>query len=240
VGTVNNVDAGLQATFNTQDVVWSGDFSWIIDTDATTAGIQPATGVVAVSTCTAISGLTTTATDISYSCTAAGATTLTLDPKPNVDAAGDNPILPASTIGVEVTTNFTGFGTTKGAVVFALSGGAWTLNGYQAFIPYMPYGSGITQVIYLANRGTTVGDITVEWVDKDGTSGTLGVIASLGAVTTMAIGPIIKAALPAAQQASGRLALTVTANVPAADVQMNSQYNVSGNRAFTLHEDNRP
>jgi len=125
-------------------------------------------------------------------------------------------------------------------LVFGLAAGAWVLNGYQALIPYMPFGTGISQVIYLANRGSQSGEVTVEWIDADGSSGELGVIGTLGATSTMKIGQLIQNALPTAQRASGRLALTVTANVPAADVQMNSQYNVSGNRAFTLHEDNRP
>jgi len=223
------------AGFIDQDVVWEGDFSWIIDDDETTAGIQPLPGVV-ITTC---GPMDVTATSISYTCPFGGATWVQLNPAANLDIDGNLAILPATSYTVAVTANYTGFGVAEGSATFAgTDAGEWVLNGYQALIPYMPYGTTIGQVIYLANRGTQSGDITVDWVGLNGTSGTLGVIANLGAGTTLAIGPLIKNALPAAQQANGRLALTITANVPAADVQTNAQYNASGNRAFSLHKDN--
>ena len=117
--------------------------------------------------------------------------------------------------------------------------GAWDLNGYQALIPYMPYGNNISQIIYLANRGSQTGLVTVDWIDANGNSGTLTDITSIAANSTKALGNIIKNALPAAQRASGRLALVITANIPSEDGQLNAQYNVSGNRAYVLHEDNR-
>lgn len=242
VTLVNAAITAGETTFVSQDITWTGDFSWIVDDDTATAGIQPAAGVVAATGCVVSSaGVTVTATTISYNC-AAGASTLTLDPVDNftgTDTANTTALSDGS-FSVSITVNFTGFSTTAGTVAFnSLTAGSWTLNGYQSEIPYMPFGSSITQIIYLANRGSQSGEVTVDWIDKDGTSGSLGVIATLGAGTTLAIGPLIKDALPAAQQAGGRLALTVIANVPAADVQMNSQYNVSGNRAFTLHSDNR-
>ena len=163
---------------------------------------------------------------------------LKLDPSKNLDAAGDLAVLPGTSYTVGVTTNYLGDST--GTRVFSDSSGSWTLNGFQAFLPYMPYGSSITQVIYIVNRGSQSGAVTVDWVDQFGNSASLGTVANLGPSTTMSIGPIIQAALPTLQQTGGRLALTITANVPAADVQINSQYNVSGNRAFVLHEDNRP
>ena len=104
----------------------------------------------------------------------------------------------------------------------------------------MPYGPSISQVIYVVNRGSQSGALIVDWVDQNGNSESLGTVATLGPNTTMSIGPIINAALPMAQRTSGRLGLTITANLPAADVQLNAQYNASGNRAFVLHEDNRP
>jgi len=233
---VDLVFAAGQTAFVDQDIVWTGDFGWIIDDDDATAGIQPIAGVVTIAGCASI---VVTATTISATCPA-GAVSLILDPSVNLDALGDLVILPATAYSVTVTVNFTGFGGATGTVSFTLAGGEWVLNGFQALIPYMPYGTTISQVIYLANRGTQSGDVTVDWIDQNGNTGSLGVVAVLGATRTLSLGNIIRDALPATQRGSGRLALTVTANVPAADVQINSQYNVSGNRAFTLHEDNRP
>ena len=235
VALADSIDTGGTA-FVSQDIVWTGDFSWIADTDDVTAGVQPPAGVVVATGCTvSMAGIAVTATDISYNC-GTGSSTLTLDPAANTGGTA----MSATTFTVAVTANYTGFSSTAGTAGFGpLAAGAWTLNGYQALIPYMPYGSGISQVIYLANRGSQAGDVTVDWIDQNGNSGSLGVIANLAAGSTLSIGPIINAALPSAQRTSGRLALTVTANVPASDVQINSQYNVLGNRAFTLHEDNR-
>ena len=225
---------------NGYDVVVSGDFSFLVDTDLVTAGIQPIAGVVTLAGLGCV-GMAVTVTDVSFNCTLTGTATLTIDVVLNVSGTPAVPaVLPAGAFAASVTVNFTGIGGAGTSLLLSGSAGAWVLNGFQAFIPYMPYGTSITQVIYLVNRGLKSGDITVDWVDQNGNTGTLGSIGTLGATTTLSIGPTINAALPMAQQDGGRLGLTVTANVPAKDVQMNSQYNVAGNRAFTLHEDNRP
>ena len=158
----------------------------------------------------------------------------------NSDEDGMRAILPSTSFTVAVTVNYTGQEGTEGSRLFSEGAGNWTLNGFQAFLPYMPYGPSISQVIYLVNRGSQSGALIVDWVDQNGNSETLGTVATLGPNTTMSIGPMINAALPMDQRTSGRLGLTITANVPAADVQINAQYNDSGNRAFVLHEDNRP
>jgi hypothetical protein len=238
---VTDTPANFMTTFVDQDIMWTGDFSWIFDTDEDTAGIQPATDVIIVTpgvgTCTdpAVTSIT-----ISYTCTDVTTANIEFDTSLNVDGPDDDlAVLPATTFSVTVTVNFTGYDGDDGSVEFTMSGGEWVLNGYQVLVPYMPYGANISQIQYLVNRGVQVGEVTVEWVDQFGNSGSLGVIGTLGAGMTMAVGQIIQNALPSAQQAQGRLALTITANVPANDAQSNHQYNVSGNRAYVLHSDNR-
>ena len=227
------------AGFDGSTITVTGDFSFLIDTDETTPGIQPLPG--AIFTNCDNGDLEVTSGSATYTSPCSGGIGLFINLNANRDIDGNLQTLTATSFTVTMVVDFNGFSGTTGdtATLSSADAGEWTLNGYQALIPYMPYGSGIGQVIYLANRGTQSGDITVDWVGLNGTSGTLGVIANLGAGTTLSIGPLIKAALPTAQQTNGRLALTVTANVPSGDVQMNSQYNASGNRAFTLHEDNR-
>jgi hypothetical protein len=135
---------------------------------------------------------------------------------------------------------FEGIGGVENTIsVTNISLGAWTLNGFSADIAYMPFGTGITQVIYLANRGSQTGVITVEWIDQNGASGSFD-IGSIPAGSTMKLGQLIQNGLPAAQRASGRLALTIIANVPSCDAQLNSQYNVSGDRAFSVSKSNCP
>ena len=233
----------LAAAFDSAEYSIMGDFGWVFDDDDVTPGIQPAAGVFTPSAgCGA--DFEVTPTQITWSCTVLTAA-LEIDVTANVDGNGDQAVLPKTSFLGTVTVLFDGFGNSASpegskTLLSGASVGAWVLNGFQALIPYMPYGTGISQVIYLVNRGSQAGDVTVDYTDQNGNQASLGVVANLGATTTLSIGPLIKAALPAALQNSGRIGLTVTANVPAGDVQINSQYNVSGNRAFTLHEDNRP
>lgn len=227
--------AGGSATFVDQDVVWSGDFSWIVDDDDVADNVQfLGTTVVIDGGCT---DLVVTASEISYTCPFSGASTLELDPTENDDGDG-LAVLPATSYSVMVTSNYTGFGGTEGSAGFTLDAGEWVLNGFQAELSYTPFGPGIGQVIYLANRGSQAGDVTVDYVAQDGTSGSLGVVATLAETSTLSLGGIIRAALPSALQDFGRLALTITANVPACDAQVNAQYNASGNRAYTSARDN--
>ena len=231
----------LDAVFDSAEFVVVGDFSWVVDDDDVTAGIQPIAGVFNPSAgCGA--DLVVEVTQISWSCNTLGAT-LTIDVDPNVDSNGDRVVLPKTTFIGTVDVLYDGFGNTaspEGIKTLLASGsvGEWILNGFQSELSYTPYGSGISQVIYLANRGPQSGDVTVDYVDQDGNAGSLGVIATLPATSTLSIGPTIQAALPAALQTFGRLALTITANVPACDAQINAQYNASGNRAYTSSKDN--
>ena len=223
------------------DVEVSGDFSFLVDSDLMTPELEPITDVVVLAG-TGCVGMVVTVTDITFNCSGTGTATITIDLTLNVSGTPPVPaILPAGAFSITVDVNFTGIGEGTGTkLLLSGSAGAWILNGFQTFLPYVPYGPGISQVIYLVNRGLKSGDITVDWVDANGATGTLGVIATLAATTVLSVGPTIQAALPTAQSGNGRLALTITANVPAKDVQINSQYNVSGNRAFIASEDNRP
>ena len=225
------------------DIVWSGNFGWIIDDNAEMDDVQPMTDVVAVTQGgTPCEPIVVTAATIAATCADGDAPIiLKLDPSMNLDDDMMLAILPSTSFTVAVTINYTGLtATDEGARIFSEGAGSWTLNGFQAFLPYMPYDPSISQVIYVVNRGSQSGALIVDWVDQNGNSESLGTVATLGPNTTLSIGPVINAALPMAQRTSGRLGLTITANVPAADVQINAQYNASGNRAFILHEDNRP
>ena len=240
-------DENSGTTFVDVDIVWSGNFGWIVDGEAEMDDVQFAEGVVVVvadadGSC---SSPVVTAATIAATCldveTAGVRIDLILAPALNLDDGMMAAILPSTSFTVAVTVNYTGATETdEGSRLFSEGAGRWTLNGFQAFLPYMPYGDHIRQIIYMVNRGTQSGAVIVDWVDENGDSGSLGPVETIGPETTLSLGVIIEAALPMAQRTSGRLGLTITANVPAADVQINAQYNVSGNRGFVLHDDNRP
>jgi hypothetical protein len=97
----------------------------------------------------------------------------------------------------------------------------------------MPYGSTIDQVIYVANKSSVTGDISVQYIGTDTTSVVnLGKVGSVSGRSTLNISPLIKAALPAAAQASGRLAFIITINAPANDVDILASYRIGDDRAF--------
>jgi hypothetical protein len=219
-----------------QDVTITSDFSWVFDDDDTTAGLQPAVGVFALPNC---GSDTYSATAITATC-GFGPSPVDIDIAPNATAAGGGVVLPATSFVSTHVLNYEGSqGTASSITVTNVVLGAWKLNGFQAKVAYMPFQTGIGQVIYIANRSDQDGLITVDWIDQNGNSDSFD-IGLVNAGSTRAIGPAINAGLPEAQREGGRLALTITANVPACDAQLNAQYNVSGDRAFSVATNNCP
>jgi len=226
----NFASIGLES----QAVTVTGPYAFIVDTDEVTDGVQPAPGVVNTS-CTTTGE---TGTTISLTCNLGGQW-MWIDNFPNLDGTAAVAIDDGSHSSAHEFT-FDGIGGVENSItITSISFGAWALNGFSADIAYMPFGTGISQVIYLANRGPQAGAITVEWIDQNGASGSFG-IGSIAAGSTKKIGQLIQDGLPAAQKSSGRLALTIIANVPSCDAQINSQYNVSGDRAFAVATTNCP
>lgn len=218
-----------------QEVTIAADFSWVNDTDENTDGIQPEAGVFTLSGGCTFTGLTATA--LTADCDN-GTNTLDIETDDNA-VGGNDQVLPATSYTGTHVLNFAGIGGDGSITVAGVDLGEWLLNGFEAKLSYTPFGTGIAQIIYLANRGSQSGDVTVDYVAQDGTSGSLGVIGTLEATSTLSIGPAIKAALPSALRSLGRLALTVVANVPACDAQINAQYDAGGGRrAYTSARDN--
>jgi hypothetical protein len=218
-----------------QDVTLASDFSWVFDSDANTAGLQPAAGVFTLGNCGGPTAYSATA--ITTTC-GFGASNVDIDVAPNATAAAAAVVLPATSFVSTHVLNYEGSGGTASSITVT-NLGAWTLNGFQAKVAYMPFQTGISQVIYIANRSDQDGAITIDWIDQNGNSDSFD-IGIVNAGSTRAIGPAIQAGLPEAQQEGGRLALTITANVPACDAQLNAQYNVSGDRAFSVATNNCP
>jgi hypothetical protein len=222
-----------------QDLSVTADWSYIFDTSETTAGIQPGPGVLSTSCVGGIESLS--ATTLTSTCFF-GTNSLFINTDANLDPADGTSLatLPATNYTSTHVLNYFGFGGTSGSVtVTNVVLGAWTLNGFQSKVAYMPYQTGIGQIIYIANRSSQAGAITIDWIDQNGNSGSFDA-GTVAAGSTRALADAIRAGLPAEQRQGGRLALTITANVPACDAQLNAQYNVSGDRAFSVATDNCP
>jgi hypothetical protein len=230
------VDVAYAVTPTGHSPTFTGNFGWITDTDENTEGVQPGPGVVTLNG--GCANLAVTATEITAEDCGLLFAELILDPTAQ---APDLTVLPATSFQASTVIAYddavfaNGADGTLDTGLFGL--GAWVLNGFQAEVAYMPFQTGIGQVIYFANRSSQTGEISVDWIDQNANSGTFTIGDSV-AGSTRAIGPAIQAGLPAAQQEGGRLALTITVNVPACDGQLNAQYNVNGDRAFSVSTTN--
>lgn len=121
-------------------------------------------------------------------------------------------------------------GTASTDVVTDAGIGAWTLNGANIFVPYMPYGAGISQVLYVTNDSTQTGDIEVTAFDEAGNEYGPWVVGESGAKSITKITGLVNQRLYDAGFTSGKVALDIVVNAPAGQVDVTSSYNVRGNR----------
>lgn len=136
--------------------------------------------------------------------------------------------------------NYTGviagtFSETDGPV----SAGAWSLNGFSAFIPYMPYATGISQIIYLTNKSAQTGAVTINGYNAAGVACNFSAGSVSGNRVTQLSGPI-KAGFEACYGAGfdGRISFNITANIPGALAEVVSAYNVNGDRVQVINNSN--
>jgi len=194
----------------------SGDFSWA--TEARKASVFTPSCPTG-STASAVTLVASATGSVSWNCvgrdavgessTSGGSSSLT------INAAGQTGLtaLPTATFTVASSTSYfspsgqsgaTGTTTSSSTIAANTAAGSWTINGAQIFVPYMPYGSTIDQVIYVANKSSVTGDISVQYIGTDTTSVVnLGKVGSVSGRSTLNISPLIKAALPAALRRAG-------------------------------------
>jgi hypothetical protein len=130
----------------------------------------------------------------------------------------------------DVVLNYTTAGGTTGAATLTsgLAAGAWTLNAATVVIPYMPYSSSASQIIYITNTGTQSGDISVKAVESSTKSYDLGVIATTKPGDLTKLSQSILTALTTKGFSSGKLTLILTVDVPLADIIVYTSYNIGG------------
>lgn len=140
-------------------------------------------------------------------------------------------ILNAQSFTATVTYNYTSAGGTAASKVVGtgLEAGAWTINGAVVVIPYMPYSTSASQIIYLTNTGTQSGNVNVTAFELGGTAYNLGTLGTTVGGQMMKLGPAILTALQSAGfSGSGKMTITITAEVPKADIIVYASYNVGG------------
>lgn len=259
----DTLDTKVQGTFNITEVATApttfkrtvagtnvvkhtvtGDFSWVVDTNATTAGIQPKANVFVAANCTN-EEIVVTATAVTLECdNLAANTTLTIDPEANKVgvAAADIAVLSPQSFTASSVVQLTGpVGTDT--VINNASAGSWTLNGSQVRVPYMVVGGGRFGIIAnVTNHGSKDGAMSLDVFAEDGTklatnyaAGT----AKAGAVSSVA--GALNAALAAAGVSTAspvKFSFQVTTNVPENDVIVYAAYtdNTTSERAIVNND----
>jgi hypothetical protein len=137
-------------------------------------------------------------------------------------ADGKTQVLAPQTFTVDVSFNYDDDETKKGTFAENLAGGAWTLNGDSAYIPFMPFNSAFAQSITVTNTGTVPGAITVDITANGDTKSHL-LTAVAGAETITNITGEIRA-FAAADGVTGNAAITVVTNSPSGDISVSALY----------------
>lgn len=221
----------------------NGDFSWVKDTDANTAGIQSA--VFAVTGCTTPALGAITATSITFTCAAISNTTQVVI---NTNAAGQggDVVLPATTYTLDASVTYTVGAATGTTPVFAgTAAGAWTLNGSVINVSYMPYRSDISQVFNLTNRFVDPAGVSVRAFAEDGSIVNLGNIATVEANSITNLTGAIISGLSAETgvdhstvPTTTRYALEITTNAPKGLVELYTAFNVGSTPRAVVNDSN--
>lgn len=135
---------------------------------------------------------------------------------------GTTHVLAPQTFSVDVDFDYADAASKAGSYSNTLSGGAWTLNGASAYIPFMPFQSAFSQAITVANKGSVPGAITVDWV-YNGTTVTTPLTVMAAANTVTDISSAVRAAA-AANGVVGNAALTIVVNSPTGDIKVKALY----------------
>jgi hypothetical protein len=115
--------------------------------------------------------------------------------------------------------------------------GSWTQNASRITVPYIPYGTGSSRVLYITNRGDVSGAVTFDLI-ADGTGLACTAVGTAAAVTASAAKvTVISSQFDAAVREcygssfTGKVAAIVNVAAPAQDVELFSMYNSGGTSA---------
>jgi hypothetical protein len=118
--------------------------------------------------------------------------------------------------------------------------GAWTLNGASINVSFVPYSEGTSRVLNLTNRSSQAGAVSVSAINEAGTACAAFSAGTIGANSIVNISAAVDAGIRACYGATfaGRVALTVTANVPGTSAELYSGYNRNGSLSTVVNSSN--
>jgi hypothetical protein len=238
------------ATLTSVVGVINGDFSFV-DGGNTTAGCQSGdltAGHGQVRATNATVSINSDCTKLTFTATAAqvtaGATKITLGVSSTSTTPTTGGLLDApQAFTVDPLTYSYASGTTgSSSVAFSSTGsaGSWSLNGSISKVAYMPYGTGISRIVYITNRSAQTGGVSATAFNEAGVPCEIANVATAtkGAVTNLSAG--LDAGVAACYGASfnGKVAFEITANIPGDKAEVYSAYNVNGNRVIVINDTN--
>lgn len=206
----------------------TGDFSWLLEEDSDGELVLADTGILAPACLNGSLVAASVAVEPTSATFACEYDSYQFRPTGRVsfDVSDNDIVIPAQSFSLTSTIEYgPNAGTSKS---FDLDAGAWTLNGSEVMVPYLPFAEGFSQVLVVTNDSAQAGDITVEAITESGEVLELGVVAEIGAYQTKRITPAVVAAL--AEQGitnaapTQRVALRIITNAPDDRVTVHSAY----------------
>jgi hypothetical protein len=239
VASVTPYAPDIIATLDSVVIVVSGDFSFAGCGTGFNPGRLTVAGGVAPSVAVAANCLSATITDNPAGAFPVGATwTYSL-----TAVGGGGTVLDApQSFSATTTFNYDSFYGAADDDAHSYSAGSWKLNGFSAFVPYMPYNdaAGISQIIYITNKSNQSSALTIDAYNQAGVdcSFTTTTVAGAGAVTILT--GAIKAGLEACYGAgfNDRVSFNVTGSLPGTLAELVTAYNVNGNRVQVINNSN--
>jgi len=155
-------------------------------------------------------------------------------------ASNANALTPQTYSGTYTITGLGGSGTP--GVYTARTGtttpGQWTQGGTTIFVPYMPVGSSITQVLYIANNTAVAGSTTVTAKSQSGGTCTTAAVTTAANANTN-LSDALASAIATCQAAgtvaaTDKLMLTIVATTNLAYTEVYSGFTVSGSSRVTI------
>lgn len=223
---------GSEATETKGTLTLNGDFGFL-DVNPTTAGIQlSATG--SVTNVLSATGFVATLTDpAKLVFVDADASQTTVSP---VVTSNNKVVIPVQTISGDFKMDYTSATSDAGKFEKTVAMGGFTMNGASTSYYAVPYGPGVSQLLWVSNEGTTAGDLTATAFDALGnkfpTTGEYS-LGSIAGKSSLAIASTVKALMIADgldDTVANRVQLTVTATAPAANINFYGAYRVGDNR----------
>jgi len=225
---------GQEATETKSTVSFTGSFGFL-DLDAATAGVQLAltgsTSNVLGDTDFVDTGSSITDGLLTMIDADAGETGIDV-----VLTSNNKAVIPVQTISSTWKIDYTSGSSDASSYSKTNALGGFTMNGASTSFYAVPYGPGVSQLLWVGNEGTQTGDLTATAFDSLGNSFPATGEYSLGSITAKTH-KSIAATLLAQMKADGlddtvsqRLQIAVTATVPAANVNFYGAYKVGDNR----------